>query len=59
MGYKCKNCGLGIIIVPEKEPLRACTCTRTVEENGIKVIKPEAIVADMDAVAVSKSSLRM
>lgn len=58
MEYKCKNCGLGVIVIPNKEPLRICNCTRTVRENGITITKPEIIVTDIDAVAVSRSKFK-
>jgi hypothetical protein len=25
--YKCGNCGLGVIVIPNQEPIKACSCT--------------------------------
>lgn len=30
MGYKCENCGKGILVEGVLEPIRACKCTRKV-----------------------------
>lgn len=48
MGYKCKKCGSEVIIEPNQEPIRSCSCKK---ENGT----PETIVADVNAVAQGKS----
>jgi DNA-directed RNA polymerase subunit RPC12/RpoP len=28
--YKCSKCNLGVIIIPEKEPIKACKCEATI-----------------------------
>jgi DNA-directed RNA polymerase subunit RPC12/RpoP len=30
VNYKCSKCGLGVIILPNQEPIKACKCNATI-----------------------------
>lgn len=53
--YKCSKCGKGVLVKDLKEPIRACNCTQEVLVDGKKVIKPAAIIAEMEGHAYGKS----
>lgn len=41
INYKCSKCGLGVIVIPDHEPIKACNCN-------------EAIIADIKAHATGQ-----
>lgn len=56
--YKCSNCGKGVLVKDLPEPIRACNCTREVIVDGNVVVKPAAIVLDMEGTAYGRSQFK-
>ena len=46
MQYKCAECGLAVIVLPDTEPIKACTCEAP-------------IIAEMEAQAVVHGGLKV
>lgn len=44
MQYKCSECNLAVIVLPNEEPIKACTCKAP-------------IIAEMEAQATAKGGL--
>jgi len=69
MSYKCNKCGLGVIIIPNHTPIKACNCTVLIERKPITRMekfkaffgkkffnsKPASIVCDIAAIAKGSS----
>lgn len=34
MTYQCAACGLAVIVLPDHEPIRACTCDAAIVANA-------------------------
>lgn len=49
--YKCSKCGKGVIVIPNQEPIRACTCKK---EDGTLA----TIIIDISATAEGKSQFK-
>lgn len=66
MCYKCKKCGLGVIVVPNKGTIRACNCKKVIIKKylfGLIKIKvetdePETIVMDLEGAAYGRSRFK-
>mgnify|MGYP003540779260 CR=1 FL=1 len=46
--YKCSKCNLGIIMIPNQEPIRVCSCKK--EDGSLATI-----IIDISATAEGKS----
>jgi DNA-directed RNA polymerase subunit RPC12/RpoP len=44
MQYKCAECGMAVIVIPDEAPIKACTCEA-------------AIIAEMEAEAIIHGGL--
>ena len=70
--YKCKECGLGVMVTGLPKPIRMCDCKTQVERKPkgfIETIKswfgkkyftekPAAIIMDMEATAYGRSQFK-
>jgi len=61
--YKCSKCKLEVIIYDEKggilpKPIRACNCVQEVIVDDKIIIKPAAIIMDMEGTAYGRSQFK-
>lgn len=58
--YKCKECGMGVMVTGLPKPVKMCDCkVKVTLESGEVIEKPAAIIMDMEATAYGRSQFKM